>query len=220
MEASEAQKKSLHEAMAELYEDFEGDAFFTVPEGNGSTFSFGTKFDGADDATHHIEGSTKIGTFFCITCVRLYIQIDSRGCFTAHINAWSLCEHIFNFVDAADGEVIRKEVQGRLHYEYKTRNWDCGDDNFAKLVVVCSPRPQVFVEGEKVLEESIKLGGWNVFLGVRDFPSSRRDNSHVTLLVLHMNVASYVLNRTGMYIFATLLASRSAKVHSSSSSYT
>ncbi|KAK3049863.1 hypothetical protein LTR09_008783 [Extremus antarcticus] len=169
MEASEHQKSVLREAMAELYDDFEDDTFFRVPEGRGGTFTFGEKSDDPEEAIHHIDGPPRLGTFWCITFVGVYLQVDRRRGGLFHINGWSSSKYMTNHVDSEGGKEIRKQVLERLQHEYTSRGWDRKDDNFAKLVVVCCPRPQVFFDGEKFLEESAKMTGWYVFHGISDF---------------------------------------------------
>lgn len=88
----------------------------------------------------------------------------------AHMHAWTADKDSPFHVDTTGGEEIRKQVLWRLQTECDSRGWNRRDEDFAHLVVMCSPKtiPRNLREAED-MDRNVLPTGWFVFLGVRDF---------------------------------------------------
>ena len=127
--------------------------FSCLREGVGATFPLNDNFK-------------YVGTFWCNQCVGVYLLLDDKKFFCAHISASSGCRQPAHLVSPVDGEHIRKDVVTRLDIEYRNNAWNREHPKFgSKIVAVC---PEVELKGIES-ETPMRRTGWYVLRGIRDF---------------------------------------------------
>lgn len=149
-----------------------GTLFVCIPEGRGGTYAFGEDSYQKGNAIAYVDGTCRIGTIFCLTCVGFYFQVSKGRCFVAHLNAWTHEDHPPNAIDPEGGAEIRQQVLEKLLTEYKRREWNFRDEGFAEQIVVCCPAPESQYDGEKKLDQVVRRTGYYICEAIGDFLGS------------------------------------------------
>ena len=140
-------------------------SFRWIKQGEGGTFTF--PLEEARGGNVPRDALCHIGTYWCASCVGIYLEVDENRCFCAHINSLSFDKIPPNTVTERDGQEIKAKVLAQLLIESANSHWNPRHKNFARdIVIVC---PHLDLAGASENGETLTQTGRYTIMAIREF---------------------------------------------------